>query len=137
MTESKKRMPMSKYPPVDTTDDILMVELGLRQPKIIPIKRNKKSPQERKDLKTLKSEAQALSNLIGIKKFRPSLVKSRLTIYFINTKKDSNFKTTITTYIYIEDVEDFLQSKVDEGLKLGKIYLDIKPFEYKPRPKNF
>ena len=135
MNESKKIY--SKYPPIDVNDDALMVKLGLRQPRIIPIIRNKLTAQERKELKSLKSSAQPLAKTEKVKIPRPSLNKIRLTVYFINVKKESNFKTTVTTYIYREDIEDFLQSKVDEGLKLGKIFLDTKPFDYKPRPKNF
>ena len=137
MNESKKKIQTSKYPPIDVNDDILMVNLGLRQPKNIPIIRNKLTAQERKELKLLKSSAQPLAKTEKVKIPRPSLHKIRLTVYFINVKKESNFKTTVTTYIYREDVEDFLQSKVDGGLKLGKIFLDTKPFDYKPRPKNF
>ena len=135
MNESKKIY--SKYPPIDVNDDALMVKLGLRRPRIIPIIRNKLTAQERKELKSLKSSAQPLAKTEKVKIPRPSLNKIRLTVYFINVKKESNFKTTVTTYIYREDIEDFLQSKVDEGLKLGKIFLDTKPFDYKPRPKNF
>ena len=133
MNESRR----SKYPPIDCTDDNLMVDLGLRRPKIIPITRNKLTAQERKELKVLKSNTQPLAKTEKVKIPKPSLNKVRLTVYFINVKKESNFKTTFTTYIYREDVEDFLQSKVDEGLHLGKIFLDAKPFDYKPRPKNF
>lgn len=133
MNESRR----SKYPPIDVNDDSLMVSLGLRRPKIIPITRNKLTAQERKELKILKASVQPLAKTEKVKIPRPSLNKIRLTVYFINVKKESNFKTTVTTYIYREDVEDFLQSKVDEGLKLGKIFLDTKPFDYKPRPKNF
>ena len=133
MNESRR----SKYPPIDVNDDSLMVSLGLRRPKIIPITRNKLTAQERKELKILKASAQPLAKTEKVKIPRPSLNKIRLTVYFINAKKESNFKTTVTTYIYREDAEGFLQSKVDEGLKLGKIFLDTKPFDYKPRPKNF
>lgn len=133
MNESRR----SKYPPIDVNDDSLMVSLGLRRPRIIPITRNKLTAQERKELKILKASAQPLAKTEKVKIPKPSLNKIRLTVYFINVKKESNFKTTVTTYIYREDVEDFLQSKVDEGLKLGKIFLDSKPFDYKSRPKNF
>jgi hypothetical protein len=137
MNESKKRLQTSKYPPIDVNDDNLMVGLGLGQPKIIPIIRNKLTAQERKELKLLKASAQPLAKTEKVKIPKPSLNKIRLTVYFLNVKKDPNFKTTVTTYIYREDVEDFLQSKVDEGLKLGKIFLGTKLFNYKPRSKNF
>jgi len=133
MNESRR----SKYPPIDVNDDALMVSLGLRQPRIIPIIRNKLTAQERKELKLLKASVQPLAKIEKVKIPKPSLNKIRLTVYFINVKKDPNFKTTTTTYIYKEDVEDFLQSKVDEGLKLGKVFLDTKPFKFTPRPKNF
>ena len=133
MNESRR----SKYPPIDVNDDNLMVDLGLRRPKIIPITRNKLTAQERKELKLLKASAQPLAKTEKVKIPKPSLNKIRLTVYFLNVKKDPNFKTTVTTYIYREDIEDFLQSKVDEGLKLGKIFLGTKLFNYKPRPKNF
>ena len=137
MNESKKRIRTSKYPPIDVNDDILMVSLGLRQPKNIPITRNKLTAQERKELKVLKASTQPLAKTEKVKIPKPSLHKIRLTVYFINVKKESNFKTTVTTYIYREDVEDFLQSKVNEGLKLGKIFLDTKLFKFISRPKNF
>jgi hypothetical protein len=137
MNESKKRIQISKYPPIDVNDDILMVKLGLRQPKNIPIIRNKLTAQEREKLKVLKSSTQPLVKTEKVKIPKPSLNKIRLTVYFINVKKEPNFKTTITTYIYREDVEDFLQSKVNERLKLGKIFLDTKLFKFIPRPKNF
>ena len=100
MNESKKRIRTSKYPPIDVNDDALMVKLGLRRPRIIPIIRNKLTAQERKELKSLKSSTQPLAKTEKVKIPRPSLYKIRLTVYFINVKKESNFKTTVTTYIY-------------------------------------
>ena len=133
MNESRR----SKYPPVDAKNDAMMVAEDLRQPKFIPIKRDKLTESERKELKDLKANADPLSKMDKVKKHRASLTKLRLTVYFLNVRKESNFKTTVTTYIYRDDVEDFLQSKVDEGLHLGKIYLDTKPFSFIPKPKNF
>lgn len=127
----------NKYPPIDTKNDRLMVEEALRQPKVIFIKRNKLTKEERRELKLLKANAQPLSKSEYVKRSRTSLTKLRLTVYFLNVKKESNFKTTTTVHIYRDDVEDFLQSKVNEGLQLSKIYLDTKPFEFIPKPKNF
>lgn len=115
------------YEPVDCTDDAMMVREHLRQPKLILIPKRKVSKEERRQLKLAKANCKPLSRKEMGKLGKGSLVPMKLTVYFDNVKKESNFTTTITRTIFEEDIPELLESFKNEGKIIKAVFFNNKP----------
>jgi hypothetical protein len=93
--------------PIDCSNDALMVQEGLRPAKL-SIDRSvfHKTEGEKKALKREKTKYSPYRERLSVKRY-PTF-NNRLTIYLINTKKDKNFKTTVSFEIDESKIQDAL-----------------------------
>ena len=114
---------VSKYGPIDTEDDNLMVALGLRK---APISRHPelyiKTKYEKEELKRCKSNCNPISRGSATinEHFEP--IMGKLTVYLKNTEKSKTFRTTRTYTCYKSEVEDILKGLKDDRLTVNKHY---------------
>lgn len=119
--ESSKKI-TSKYSPIDTTNDLLMVKEGIRPPRLqINYNVFKKESWEKKEVKKWKhlKISKGLGHII-----EPyALIPGTLTIYYENMQKDSTFKTTESIKCFKNEILSIIQNKWDNyRLKVKKYY---------------
>jgi hypothetical protein len=113
-------------PPVNTEDDRMMVEEGIRVP-LLNINREifKKTQSEKKELKLKKTKTSPK----GIKLVQPyeSNIPMNLIVY-CKYSKAQNFKSTHAFKCVKSEVTTILQSLKDSGYILNKVYFNNKPY---------
>lgn len=106
---------------VHPSDDNEMVYLGLRPPLII---RNPnlhvKTEAEREEIK--KNSHLKVSGGSTHTRTKREVIKGRLTMYFENTKKDPNFKTTESVICFKHEVNGCLRERREEDKLTIKKY---------------
>lgn len=114
---------VNKYGPIDCNDDVLMVQLGLRQPLIIRHPElNIKTKFEREEMKRLKSNCAPISRTSPIIAEPHEHIMGRLTVYLKNTEKSKTFKTTKTFTCYRSEIEGILEGLRNDRLTVNKHY---------------
>ena len=119
--ESKKQI-ASKYPSIDTTNDLLMIEEEIRPPRLqINYNVFKKESWEKKEIK--KNKHLKISKGLGHIIEPYTLIPGTLTLYYENTQKDSTFKTTESIKCFKNEILSIIQNKWDNyRLKVKKYY---------------
>lgn len=127
--EKTTREKISKYPPVDCSNDEMMVAEGIRVPILV---RNpewsKKTGPEKKALKRLKK-------IKGLRASAPGrtvrIAKHRITVHLKNLKKVPNFVTTYSAEIYPDEIRNYMNTFFDNMKEEVKIvYYNGKQISY-------
>lgn len=129
-SEKKKEMP-----PINPSDDAMMVREGLRNPLFV------QNPEWHR--KTLPERA-AMSNMWKPKGYRASspgktrrTVQHRLVVHLKNLQKEVNFKTTYSEQLYKDQILGYLHSNFDRMLEeILVIYFDGKVFPFNTTKKS-
>ena len=113
------------YPPIDVNDDRMMVELGLRLP---TIQRNisvfKKEQWEKDQLKRERKKKYPLASGSAHIPEKEERVQGKLIIYYRNTNKLPNFKTTESVRCFKSEIEGILRDRRDLKLSISKTYFN-------------
>lgn len=107
---------------VHPTDDNEMVYLGLRPPKIVRNPNLYIKTQAERDEIAKYNHIKISGGSIHVRKSHES-IKGRLTMYFKNTKKEKDFKTTESIICFKSEVNSFLRQRVeDDKLVINKYH---------------
>ena len=113
------------YPPVDVNDDRMMIEQGIRLPLI---QRNpsvfKKEKWEKDQLKRERNRNYPLASGSAHIPEKEERIQGKLIIYYRNTNKLPNFKTTESIRCFESEIESIIRDKRDLKLSINKTYFN-------------